>query len=121
MDVKMMCTMISSDVVIGNFVIEAVKKNDYKIELNKLYNFDEELSKRLKQYDIYTKFTPEKILDFQENYPFFIESIENNSLRVATDADHSKEFLRLLIRYFRIGIPKLVVTKVEATSKDVLG
>ncbi len=113
--------MISSDVVIGNFVIEAVKKDDFKIELSKLFSFDEELSKSLKQYDYYTKFTPEKIHDFQKNYPFFIASIDDNALTIATDAKHSKEFLLLLIRYFRIGIPKLVVSEVEATSKDILG
>lgn len=42
-----MCKFISSDSIIGNFVIESLEKNNYKIEFEKLYDFDEQLSRSL--------------------------------------------------------------------------
>ncbi len=115
-----MCTLISSEVIIGNFLIEAVEKNDYKIEIQKLYAYDKELSKQLKSHNYYTKFTPDKILAFQDNYPFFVTSVDNDFLNIVK-RDNEKQFVTLLTRFFRLGLPRLVVEEMKKTSKAVLG
>ena len=116
-----MCTLISSEGVIGNFLIEAVKKNDYKIEIKKLYAYDKELSKQLKMHDYYTRFTPEKILAFQENYPFFVTSVDKGFLNIVKRENDEKQYVTLLTRYFRLGLPKFVVEEMEKSSNIVLG
>lgn len=115
-----MCTLISSEVVIGNFLIEAIEKNDYIIEIEKLYAYDKELSKQLKIHDYYTKFTPDKILAFQDNYPFFVTSVDNDFLNIVK-RENEKQFVTLLTRFFRLGLPKLVVEEMKKSSKAVLG
>ena len=116
-----MCTLISSEVVIGNFLIEAVEKNDYKIEIKKLYAYENKLTKQLKMHDYYTKFTSDKILAFQDNYPFFVTSVDNDFLNIVKRDNDEKQFVTLLTRYFRLGLPKFVVEAMKKSSKDVLG
>ncbi len=114
-----MCKIISSDIVIGNFVIEAVEKDDFEIELKKIYDFDTKLSKELIKHDYYTKFDPINVIEFQENYPFFIKSI-NESLVCVDDSNKKDYLMNMLIRYFRIGIPKIVAQEMKTISQTIL-
>lgn len=115
-----MCKFISSDSIIGNFVIESLERNNYKIEFEKLYNFDEQLSRNLKAYDYYTKFDLVKVFDFKEQYPFLIESLENECFNIVNNVE-VESFQATLIRYFRLGMPKIVIDEMKSISQMILG
>lgn len=115
-----MCKIISSDIVIGNFIIEAVEKDNFEIELNKIYDFDTKLSEKLMKHNYYTRFDSINVIEFQENYPFFIKSI-NERFVCVDDSKKKDEFMNMLIRYFRIGIPKIVAQEIKTISQTILG
>ena len=115
-----MCKFISSDSVIGNFVIESLEKNDFTIELKKLYDFDTLLSEKLITQDYYTKFDSGRIIDFKENYPFLVESLENDCLHIVKDIENREVFNSMLVRYFRLGMPKFVITQMKVVSQTIL-
>lgn len=115
-----MCKFISSDSIIGNFVIESLEKNNYKIEFEKLYDFDEQLSKNLEAHNYYTNFDLVEVFDFKEQYPFLIESLENECLNIVQDIER-KSFQASLIRYFRLGMPKIVINEMKSISQMILG
>lgn len=115
-----MCKFISSDSIIGNFVIESLEKNNYKIEFEKLYDFDEQLSRSLEAHNYYTKFDLVKVFDFKEQYPFLIESLENECFNIVKNIE-IESFQATLIRYFRLGMPKIVIDKMKSISQRILG
>jgi len=115
-----MCKFISSDSVIGNFVIEILEKNDdFRIELTKLYAFDAQLSERLKEHNYYTKFENRRVLDFKDDYPFFIESLDKECFSIV-NSEKKPELKSMLIRYFRVGLPKIVIEEMKTVSKTIL-
>ena len=116
-----MCKFISSDSIIGNFVIESLEKNDFRIELEKLYEFDEQLSKKLVEYNYYTNFDLVKVADFTESYPFLVESLDNECFHIVKDIQNKDNFHSLLIRYFRLGMPKIVINEMKIISQTILG
>ncbi len=116
-----MCKFISSDSIIGNFVIESLEKDDFSIELEKLYKFDDQLSRKLVEHNYYTNFDLVKVNDFKENYPFFIESLDSECLHIVNDINNRDKFQSLLIRYFRMGMPKFVINEMKIISQMILG
>lgn len=116
-----MCKFISSDIVIGNFVIEAIAKDDFCIEIEKLYSFDKRLSESLQEYNYYTRFDDMRLLDFSVNYPFFIKSIDQKYINILNEAENKEDFIKLLIRYFRLGMPKIVIDEIKLISQRILG
>lgn len=115
-----MCKFISSDSIIGNFVIESVEKDDFQIELEKLYIFDKELSKRLKKHNYFTNFNVKEISSFKDNYPFIIKSYNNESFSIIQRIESKDEFHSMLIRYFRLGMPKVVINEMKQVLKTIL-
>lgn len=114
-----MSKIINSDIIIGNFIIEAVEKNDFEVKISQLYDFDLKLSEKLIEYNFYTKFDPINVIEFQEEYPFFIKSV--NKTTFCVDNSNNKEHLKqMLIRYFRIGIPKIVSQEIKNISEMIL-
>lgn len=116
-----MCKLISSDSIIGNFVIESLEKNDFQIELQKLYDFDEQLSERLEKHNYYTNFDLQRVLDFKDNYPFLVESMDNKCFSIVKETEKKDEFYSMLIRYFRLGMPKVVIREMKIISQTILG
>ncbi len=112
-----MCKIISSDLIIGNFVIESLEKDDFKIEFEKLYDFDDKLSSNLEKYNYYTNFDLSNVIEFKQNYSFLIESYDDECFNVVKDIEN---FQSLLIRYFRLGIPKFVIDEMKRVSKSIL-
>lgn len=115
-----MCKMISSETVIGNFIIEAVEKEDFKIEISKLFEFDTKLSQILTKLDYYTNLNTLKIVEFAENYPFFVKSVDDGYLNIVNEAKDNKVLTNKLERYFRFGMPKSVIDQMQNTSKALL-
>ena len=116
-----MCKVISSESVIGNFMIESVKREGFEIDVEQLITFDKALSAGLKAHNYYTGFDFKKITDFQNSYPFFA-SIDDDSSKLTVCQTMDVESLKTkLVRYFRIGMPKLVVEEMKSASKTVLG
>lgn len=113
-----MCKIISSDAIIGNFILELVEKNNFCISIDKMIHWDEKLSENLKKHNYYTKFDFHSILDFQDNYPFFIESVESNCIKIFNKLNKIT-LMNQLARYFRIGMPKLVVDEIISTLKNI--
>lgn len=115
-----MCKIISSETVIGNFIIEAVEKEDFKIEISKLFEFDTKLSQILTKLDYYTNLNTLKIVEFAENYPFFVKSVDDGYLNIVNEAKDNKVLTNKLERYFRFGMPKSVIDQMQNTSKALL-
>lgn len=116
-----MCKFISSDSIIGNFLIEAIEKDDFQIELKKLYDFDQQLSKKLEKHNYYTNFDLLRVSDFHENYPFIIESLDNEYFHIYKDVSNKDDFRSMLVRYFRLGMPKIVISEMKSISQTILG
>ena len=118
-----MCKSISSDVIIGNLLIEAMERDVEQISFNQLLNFDEQISIAINDTDYSTKFSINNIHEFECNYPFFVTISNENHLRIVKNKDHTgKEVvINRLIRYFRIGLPKSVVNQVDEVSALIFG
>ena len=116
-----MCRFISGDSIIGNFVIESLEKDNFRIEFEKLYNFDRQLSVKLAEYDYYTNFDIIKVIEFKENYPFLIESSDDKCFYIKKNIEDKNQFYSILVRYFRLGMPKIVINEMKIVSQDFLG
>lgn len=106
-----MSSFISYDVIIGNFLFECVQHNK-KASISDFYNFEANLSKKLKKYDYYLNFMYSDIEDFVEEYSFFV-SREKDNFIVNNDNKY------LLNRYFRMGLPAIVVNQIKETFNEM--
>lgn len=114
-----MCKIISSDAVIGNFILASVEKNSFDVSFEKIIDYDEKLSENLKAHHYFTRFDYEKILDFTENYPFFVEASEPGHIKIFPASNGKKNLVNQLMRYFRIGMPKLVIDEMKSVSDSI--
>jgi len=113
---------VSSDVIVGNFLLEFVKhsvssKNKtVKIPVGKLIKFDDIVSENIKEDKMCTVFSSDKLMNFEETYPFF-------GMRISKDRTHllmnTREKQTRLNRYFRIGIPIKLVSVFEKAFEEV--
>lgn len=115
-----MCKIISSDAVIGNFIIESVERDNYDISIEKMNNYEKQLSENLEKYNYFTRFDFDEILDFTENYPFFVKSLQSNHMKICNKANNNTNLINQLKRYFRIGMPTLVINEMVSVSKSIL-
>lgn len=115
-----MCKIISSESVIGNFIIEAVAKEDFQIKISKLFEFETALSQMLTKLDYYTNLNTLKIVEFAESYPFFVKSIDEGYLNIVNETKDNKVLTNKLERYFRLGMPRVVINQMQDTSKAFL-
>lgn len=117
-----MCKIINSDNVIGNFIIEAIENNKFEFSIESIVLFDKKISNNLKEYDYFTGFNYNKIWDFQENYPFFINEIEEDLVKISYDINKQdkSQLIEQLKRYFRLGMPKTVIDEMVSESKKIL-
>ena len=116
-----MCKTISSEAIIGNFMIEMVEKNNFEMQIDNLIVFEKKLSKQLKKHEYFTKFDFIQILDFKENFPFFVDNIDENFLIIKQNDQDSIKLTTQLSRYFRLGMPKLVIDEIKNISREILG
>ncbi len=114
-----MCKIISSEVVIGNFLLEAVERNTFDVSIEDMVIYDEKLSEQLKEHNYFTRFNFEEILDFKDNYPFFVQGIQSNYIRIMNEMDNKTKLKEQLGRYFRMGMPTLVVNEMISASKSI--
>jgi len=116
-----MCRIISSDNVIGNFIIEAIENNKFEFSIENIIHFDEIISINLREHDYFTGFNYNKIWDFQENYPFFISEIEEDLIKINYDTNkqNKSQLIEQLKRYFRFGMPKTVIDEMISESKKI--
>ncbi len=111
-----MCKMISSDAVIGNFILESVGRKQFYISISKMMEYDELLSRNLRAHDYFTRFDFDELTNFVINYPFFVESIESDVVKIFNKTDN---LVHQLNRHFRIGMPTLVVEEMISASKSI--
>lgn len=118
-----MCKSISSDVIIGNLLIEAIERDVEQISFNQLLNFDNQISIAINAIDYSTKFSINNIHEFENNYPFFVSISNENNLRIVKNKNRmEKDVIKnRLIRYFRIGLPNSVVSQVDIVSTLIFG
>jgi hypothetical protein len=109
---------ISSDVVIGNFLIETLERDREHIEFKNLFDFDKKISKTIRGKNYSTKFSVNSIFEFQDNYPFFVSLSDDNCLTIVKNGEKNITINRL-IRHFRIGLPTFIVEKVSLTYKNL--
>lgn len=107
---------ISGDILIGNVLIEAFSREKNQIEIQLICDFNEQINKSLQDYWI--DFSISEVYEFEEEYPFLVDSIKDSKLNIMSQDDN---LLYKLNRYFRTGLPKDVVDKVKSTSKVVFG
>lgn len=112
---------VSSDVVVGNFLLEFVKHNvssknkTVKIPVGKLIKFDDIVSEKIKEHKMCTVFSSDKVMNFEKTYPFF-------GMRISADRKYlimnTREKQTRLNRYFRIGIPVKLVSVFEKAFEE---
>ena len=98
-----MCKMISSESIIGNFLLAALENGDDLISIEKLF-----------------KLNYMNILDFAEDYPFFIKSVNEINVYL-TDSCDQCALSSKLNRYFKMGLPKVVIREMQVVSRNILG
>lgn len=116
-----MCKIISSDIVIGNFIIDQVGEDISKakvLTVEKLIAYDRKLSKKLKKGEYYTKFDVSDLTAFQNNYPFFVRKINENTIILSDHANNAAYKLQLM-RYFRMGLPNNIIKSMVDASSEV--
>lgn len=109
-----MCKCLSSNVIIGNFMLESLQINKFQIDFKELYNFDKQLSTKLLEYNYYSRFCINDVISFCNQYPFFVDSLDNSNIYI----NNHYEVYPLLIRYFRLGMPKRIVDSIRIVFKD---
>lgn len=114
-----MCQIISSEAVIGNLILESVERNLFSIPIDKIINYDELLSQNLEENEYYTRFDFDEILDFIDNFPFFVYPIESEFLSIHKVANNTT-LINQLTRYFRIGMPTPLIKVMKSVSRSIL-
>ena len=114
-----MCKVISSDSVIGNLILESVERNQFTISIEKMFNYDELLSQKLESEDYCAGFDYFEILDFIDDYPFFVSPIDSNCLLIK-NIENKSVLINQLTRYFRIGMPTYVIDVMKSVFSSVL-
>ena len=114
-----MCKIISSEAVIGNFILESLERNYFTVSIKKIVEYDNILSQKLESYDYFTKFDFDEILNFKYNYPFFVKSIEPDYINFFDEVEDRMRMINQLKRHFRIGMPTLVVNEMISTSESI--
>ena len=113
-----MSKSISCDVVIGNLMIEAIEKDHTEISFDKLFQFDERVNFELKEKYL-TKFSINSVKRFESDYPFFVVETSNNCIRIVDYKANRAALLDRLKRYFRIGLPSVVVNEFISVSEEI--
>lgn len=114
-----MSKILSSESLIGNYILAAVEKGDSEVNLDKLFEYESRLSSQLSPLGYSTHLDYTSILDFSDNYPFFIGSVNESSVPI-TSSDDPCYLRNRLVRHFRMGLPKVVVNAMKNVSEDVL-
>ena len=110
-----MCKIISNRIIIGNYLIESIKNDKYSFSFDEFEYFDRMLSPKLEELDYYSSFDDEGIIEFVCDYPSIIEYDSDSELYKLKDIEKNR-FLRILNRYFRIGITKSITTAISEVS-----
>lgn len=76
--IELCVKMISSESIIGNFLLAALEKGDDRINVDKLFMFESLLGSNLNHLNYFTCLNYMNILDFAEDYPFFCKVCERN-------------------------------------------
>lgn len=115
-----MCNVISNRVIIGNYLIESIKKDSYDFSFEEFNRFDEILSSKLQVFDCYSSFDEDGINEFIEDYPFVIKHVSDTKLSIIYK-ENKERLLEELYRYFRIGISKRIAQAIAETSDEYWG
>lgn len=115
-----MCKILSSEVVIGNFILDSLNQGKINIDLKDLIDFDSKLSTLLIAKNYFTHFNINSVFDFQINYPFLIDAIQENSLCLKSIDNNIEQIKILLTRYFRMGLPNTVILDMKKAYEEVL-
>ena len=108
-----MCKLVNSDSVIGNYVIESIKKDIFEIQKQNILSFDEALSRTLKSLDYYTNVDADEFINFENNYSFLFDSFSQDSFKL--NEKNKDSLLELLRRYFRFGMTTTVINAMRDT------
>jgi len=119
-----MCKVVNGDILIGNFLIEALNKGRIEVSYKDIMEFDRKLITTLEQDNYATRFSVNSIDNFENSYPFFVMPGENRSFRFVPfdEAELGKQnFLERLKRNFQMGLPNTLIEKLTSTADNVLG
>ena len=116
-----MCKKINAELVIGNILIEAIERKQILLTIEQIIEFETKFDELLKKDDAFTDFNLSEISLFTQNYPFFLEIKDSESVEIQTSNDQIDIFTNRLKRYFRIGLPNNIVNDVKQTSELVFG
>ncbi|MCL2135762.1 MAG: hypothetical protein FWH37_09525 [Candidatus Bathyarchaeota archaeon] len=115
-----MCKIISSDVIIGHCVLEAVKRGVTQVSFKQLIAFDEQIGAPLKEMDYFAKFSLYRVFEFEDKYPFFVSSISDDALIIDHGSNRAHTIERLK-KYFRMGLPNVVIDTFTSASDKIFG
>lgn len=112
---------ISSDIIIGNYLIEAIEKFKHEIFIDDLIIFDRMISEKLNE-EYCTIFSLDGINNFEDTYPFFIVLGKNGKIIIKIDYNNKfqeNELKECLNSYFRIGLPTDIVNVMKLASESI--
>ena len=89
-----MCKIISSEAVIGNFILESLERNYFTVSIKKIVEYDNILSQKLESYDYFiTIELDDFMIDLiKENYNIELEEwslykMENKTIEKINSID----------------------------------
>ena len=110
-----MCKVISNRIIIGNYLIESIKNDQFSFSLDEFDRFDELLSPILEKNDYYSSFDDEGITDFVEEYSSIIR-YDSDSDRYYLEYTDKNHLINTLYRNFRIGVTKPITSAISEVS-----
>lgn len=103
-----MCQRVDAEVIIGNVLITAVERQQFEISLDYFTDFDKEVTILLKKRKTITSFSTFELLEFENNYPYFIDDFSNDTIKLKS-YESDKDFRNRLVNNFRAGLPSYLV------------
>lgn len=116
-----MCNKISSDIVLGNFFIEAFEKEIDAVDLNLIIKFEELLNNKLDEdgLNCYAYILVDEIYNLVNTYSSFLE-INQGVITLNIARTERETIIDKLIYFFREGLPSFVKNIFSTISNEVL-
>lgn len=102
-----MSQTISTRCILGNFILEKVRKNKFTFYIDEIYKFDTAIEYDLKILGAHSSLNNKDLLNEIYNCPFIerIHTMDSLSMNEMYVIDKSSK-IETLERYYRYGIPK---------------
>ena len=110
---------VGYDIVVGNLLLSAVKKNIMQVSKTQVFDFDKEVAKKIKKDGFYMENIGSICDTFVDQYPYLVEKTEQG-IKIKLQDGGKEGTEKVFNRYFRLGIPTSVAKAMDAVAEYVL-